>query len=38
MTKSEAKTVNLIFNITAALVLFVVAVALMLAYFDVLVK
>jgi hypothetical protein len=38
MTKNELKTVNLIFNITAALVLFVVTVALMLAYFDVLVK
>ena len=38
MTKSEARTVNLIFSATVSLVLFVVGITLMLAYFDVLVK
>ena len=38
MTNQEAKTVNLIFNVTFSLVAFVVTVALMLAYFDCLTK
>jgi hypothetical protein len=38
MTNQEVKTVNLIFNVTAFAASFVVAVALMLAYFDCLTK
>ena len=38
MTNQEAKTVNLIFNVTAFAASFVVAVVLLLAYFDCLVK
>lgn len=38
MTNQEIKTVNRIFNVTFSLAAFVVAVALMLAYFDCLTK
>jgi hypothetical protein len=38
MTEKECKAVDFIFKVTASAVFFVVGVALMLAYFDVLTK